>query len=225
MASAIAKIDGFIRDGGFHHVVTADASMIVDAQTDTDLRRIIEEAALVTPDSAGVLWGARKLGLHLPAKVSGVDLVDEVCALSSRTGCRVFFLGAEPGIADLAREKLSLRHPGCNIVGSRHGYFPAESDEVVAQEVAEFQPDVLFVAMGIPRQEKFIRKTAEIIKPKVAIGVGGSFDVYSGKTKRAPVICQKLKIEWLWRLLLNPSKWRKTLKLPQYVKLILRSRR
>jgi N-acetylglucosaminyldiphosphoundecaprenol N-acetyl-beta-D-mannosaminyltransferase len=144
--------------------------------------------------------------------------------LSAQKGYGVFFLGAAPGVAEMAAEKMKLRHPGCNILGTRHGYFPADSDDVVAREVAEFKPDILFVAMGIPRQEKFIYNTREIIKAPVALGVGGSLDVFSGKAKRAPVFVQKMKLEWLWRLLLNPKKISKCKALPVFVWQVLKSK-
>jgi N-acetylglucosaminyldiphosphoundecaprenol N-acetyl-beta-D-mannosaminyltransferase len=158
-------------------------------------------------------------------RVSGVDIVDRVCALSADTGDSIFFLGAAPGVAELAAEKMRLKYPGCNIVGTRNGYFPAESDRVVAAEIADLDPDFLFVAMGIPRQEKFILDTMPIIKARVSIGVGGTFDVFSGKVKRAPVIIQKLKLEWLWRTLQNPSKLSKTKLLPRFVLLVLKQKR
>lgn len=225
MADTLAILDDFVAEGGTHIVVTADASGLAQAQSDPDHLRIIREADLVTPDSVGVMWAAKRAGKPLPERVSGVDLVDRVCALSADKGYRIYFLGAAPGVAELAAEKLRLRHPGCNIVGARHGYFPADSDEVVAQEVAAFKPDFLFVAMGIPRQEKFIRATMPIIQARVAMGVGGSFDVFSGKAKRAPKLLQKIKMEWAWRLLSNPKKIAKVKNLPRFVLMVLRSER
>jgi len=153
-----------------------------------------------------------------------VDIVDRVCALSADKGYRLFFLGAESGVAELAAEKLRLKHPGCNIVGTRHGYFPAESDQVVAKEIAATRPDILFVGLGMPRQERFIDATKQIINAKVSVGIGGSFDVFSGKTKRAPSLIQKLRFEWLWRLMLNPSKISKVKNLPKFVLLVLKDR-
>lgn len=225
MDEALAILEGFVEDGGAHLVVTADASGLAQAQTDPEHLAIIQAADLVTPDSVGVMWAAKRAGKPLPERVSGVDLVDRVCALSADRGYRIFFLGAAPGVAELAAEKLRLRHPGCNIVGARHGYFPADSDEVVAQEVAEARPDFLFVAMGIPRQEKFIVKTQSIIQAKVAMGVGGSFDVFSGRTRRAPRLFQRLKLEWAWRLMLNPKKIAKVKSLPKFVAMVLREER
>lgn len=224
MDEALARIDGFVADGGPHLVVTADSSGIVAAQTDAFFKDLLLHADLVTPDSVGILWAAKRQGMPIEARVSGVDLVDALCARSADKGYRIFFLGAEPGVAEMAAERLRLRHPGCRIVGARHGYFPPESDEVVAREVAEAKPDILFVAMGIPRQEKFILATQEIIGAKVAMGVGGSLDVFSGRTRRAPRLFQRMKLEWLWRLMLNPRKYQKVRALPQFVWMVLRSR-
>ncbi|MGV3618157.1 MAG: WecB/TagA/CpsF family glycosyltransferase [Fimbriimonas sp.] len=225
MAETLAVIDAYVASGKPHLIVTADASGIAQAHSDDELMQVYQTADLVTPDSAGVLWAARRKGCAIPDRVSGVEILDRVCATSADRGYRLFFLGAAPGVAELAAERMRLRHPGCNIVGTRHGFFPPESDEVVAHEVAAFQPDVLFVAMGIPRQEKFIRATEHIIGAKVGIGVGGSLDVHSGLVRRAPVLFQKLHLEWLWRTLSNPRKIRKAINLPRFVMMVLRSRR
>ena len=224
MDQTMDRLREFVRSGRPHFVITADASGIVQAQTDAEYRALYAQADLVTPDSAGVLWAARRNGTPLPGRVSGVDLVDRLCAESADFGHRIFFLGAAPGVAELAAERMRLKYPGCHIVGSRHGYFPAESDGVVAQEVAETKPDILFVAMGIPRQEKFILAHQELIGAKVAMGVGGSFDVFSGKVKRAPILFQKLHLEWLWRLIQNPSKISKVKLLPEFVWRVLRTK-
>jgi N-acetylglucosaminyldiphosphoundecaprenol N-acetyl-beta-D-mannosaminyltransferase len=217
MEQTMERLREFVRSGKPHFVITADASGIVQAQTDAEYRALYDRADLVTPDSAGVLWAARRQGTPLPGRVSGVDLVDRLCAESADFGLRIYFLGAAPGVAELAAERMRLRYPGCHIVGTRHGYFPAESDSVIAQEVAESKPDILFVAMGIPRQEKFILAHQDLIGAKVSMGVGGSFDVFSGKVRRAPIVLQKLHLEWLWRLLQNPSKISKVKLLPEFV--------
>jgi N-acetylglucosaminyldiphosphoundecaprenol N-acetyl-beta-D-mannosaminyltransferase len=224
MAQALAHIEGFLAQSTPKLIITADSSGLVQAQTDGELADLYRRADLITPDSIGVLWAAKRAGVTLKERVSGVDLVDRLCALSANKGYRIYFLGAAPGVAELAAERMRLRHPGCNIVGARHGFFPAESDDVVAQEVAQTQPDVLFVAMGIPRQEKFILATQNIIRAKVAMGVGGSFDVFSGKVRRAPRMVRAMRLEWFWRLALNPKKIGKVALLPRFVRLVLRSR-
>ena len=225
MADCLSRIQEFVNSGFPHLIVTADASGIVQAQTDVELQQLYETADLVTPDSAGVLWAAKRQGKPLSERVSGVDIVDSVCQRSSELGWRIFFLGASPGVAEQAAERMRLKHPGCNIVGTRHGFFPPESDQVVAAEVTIAKPDVLFVGMGIPRQEKFIRSTQDIIGARAALGVGGSFDVFSGKVKRAPRSLQRLKLEWLWRLAQNPKKIDKVMLLPRFVSLVLRTKR
>ncbi len=152
-------------------VVTADASGLAMAQDDPELAEIYQAAALATADSMGVVWALKRKGVSAD-RVSGVDLMDRLCHESAVKGFRVYLLGAAPGVAIEAGERMKLRHPGCNIVGCRDGYFPAADDGLVAEEVAESHPDLLLVAMGIPRQEKFIAATRAMIRAKVAIGVG-----------------------------------------------------
>jgi N-acetylglucosaminyldiphosphoundecaprenol N-acetyl-beta-D-mannosaminyltransferase len=225
MERAVEAIAGFVASRESHIVVTADSSGIVRAQSDPEFRDILMRAELVTPDSIGILWAARRKGKPIPERVSGVDLLDRLCKESANAGYRLYFLGAAPGVAEVAAERMRLRHPGCNIVGARHGYFPEESDEVVAREVAEAKPDILFVAMGIPRQEKFIARTRPIVRAPVAMGVGGSLDVFSGRARRAPGWVQRLGLEWLWRLALNPRRLAKAKALPKFVWLVLRKDR
>ena len=213
MDETVARLDGLLQSEGAHIVATADASGIYMAQKDPELAEIYAQASHVTADSYGVVWALRRKGIHTP-RVSGVDVADRLMAL-----------GAAPGVPEAAAERLRLIHPGCNIVGTRHGYFPASDDQLVAEEVAKAQPDILLVAMGIPRQEKFIRATLGVIQAKVSVGVGGSFDVWSGRAKRAPLIIQKMKLEWAWRLLLNPKKISKAKTLPRFAWRVLKSGR
>ena len=225
MDSAMEMLHEFISEKTPHFVITADASGIVQAQTDSEFRSLFDRADLITPDSAGVLWAAKRQGVPLEGRVSGVELVERICAESANRGYRIFFLGAAPGIAEKAADKMRLKYPGCNIVGTRDGYFPADRDAEIAEEIAATDPDFLFVAMGIPRQEKFILATQNIIRARVAMGVGGTFDVFSGAVKRAPILFQKMKLEWLWRVLLNPKKIDKVKLLPKFVSLVLKERR
>ena len=217
MMEASARIERFIAEGVPRVVVTADASGIVAAQSDAQWRDILLGADLVTPDSAGIVWASRRVGSAIADRVSGVDLVDEICRLSAKKGHRLFFLGARPGVAEQAADRMRLHHPGANIVGTQHGYFSQDDENGIVEHIREAKPDVLFVAMGIPRQEKFIVAHLYEMAAKVSIGVGGSFDVLSGSVRRAPRLLRKLRLEWLWRLILNPRKWRKALSLPTFV--------
>lgn len=210
------RIEEMVRSGQPHFVATADTSGIAQAQSDPDLMSLYAQADLVTPDSMGVVWALRRRGVR-QARITGVDLVNRMLELGSRKGWTFYFLGAAPGVAALAKQKTEERLPGIKILGARDGYFKPEEDETVAREIAKLNPDFLFAAMGIPRQEKFILKTKDMIRARVAIGVGGTLDVLSGTVKRAPVFIQKLKLEWLWRTLSNPKKLGKAMNLPKFV--------
>ncbi len=225
MQAVMAQIEGFILSGKPHIVVTEDASGVVLAQSDHELRSIINSADLVTPDSTGILWAHSKFGQPLPERVSGVDIVDRLCARSATAGYRVFLLGSEPGVADDAATELQRRYPGLEIAGTHHGYFGASEDDAVAQIVKAAHPDVLFVAFGIPRQEKWIYSRMNELQVPVSMGVGGTFDVLSGRVKRAPKWMQRRGLEWIYRLASNPKKYRKCMTLPIFVLMVLRSLR
>ncbi len=206
-------------------VFTADSNAFICAEHSPDYRRCFDEAALITPDSAGPVWALDQLGKPVPGRVSGVDLVEVLCKISAQTGAKIFLLGSEPGIAEAAATNLSTRYPGCKIAGFRDGYFGSLTDAEVAAEIALLEPDILVVAMGMPRQEMFILDTASIIRAKIGIGVGGSLDVHSGKVKRAPTLLQKLRIEWLWRIILNPKKLDKVRNLPKFYLRVRRAKK
>lgn len=224
MPGTVAAIDEMIASGTPSMVVTANATSAVMAHDDAVFRDDVLGAKLITVDGAGIQWALERKGMKNIAKVAGVELVEQLCNLSSDKGYRIFLLGGEPGVAEIAAEKLRLKFPGCNIVGVRNGYFPASDDDVVAQEVAEFKPNILLVGMGMPRQERFIMKTKHITGAPVQIGVGGSFDVLSNKAKRAPEAWQKLRIEWLWRALIQPSKFKKLAALPRFMWMVVREK-
>lgn len=224
MEETLDVLDQYAAGSEPHLVVTADSTALVIANQRPAFQEILNKASFITADSVGIMWAMRRKGIANPNKVSGVDMVDHLCRLSAERGYRLYFIGSEPGVTELAAERFRLRYPGVNIVGTQHGYFDADSDEIIAQAIAETRPDFLFVAMGMPRQEEFILKTQHLIRAKVAMGVGGSFDVYSGKTRRAPKFVQKLHLEWFWRLMLNPSKFSKVRSLPIFVGMILRSK-
>jgi N-acetylglucosaminyldiphosphoundecaprenol N-acetyl-beta-D-mannosaminyltransferase len=152
-----------------------------------------------------------------------VDIVDHICRASATGGYRIYFLGAAPGVAKSAADAMRQKYPGCQIVGTRDGYFKPEEEARIAKEIAALKPDFLFVAMGIPRQEKFILSTQSVIRAGVAMGVGGTFDVFSGNVKRAPKPMQNLRLEWLWRLGQNPQKIDKVKLLPEFVRLVLKA--
>jgi N-acetylglucosaminyldiphosphoundecaprenol N-acetyl-beta-D-mannosaminyltransferase len=206
MKTAVSRIEQFIRERRPHQVVTSDSSAIARAQQDAELREILQTADLVTPDGMGVVWMGRILGLGIGERLSGVDLVGQICALAVERGYSVYLLGAREGVAEEAARTLKKSFPGLRIAGAWHGYFSSEEEPEVIARIKQCKPDILLVAFGIPKQEKWIRRHLEDLAVPVAIGVGGSLDVISGRVKRAPAWVQKAGLEWLYRTAQHPAR-------------------
>ena len=233
MGEALDKIDGFIQDGRPHHVVTSDANAVLTSRADPEYNEIIRRAALITPDGFGLVWGARLLGLPIYERVTGVDMVTGICERAAKNGYRLYILGSEPGVAATAAHNLGQKYPGANFIGTHHGFWrrdsqeagltPEQADAQMADEICRAKPDVLFVAMGIPSQEKFIAAQLERMQVPVSLGVGGSFDVYSGKFNRAPVAVQRLGMEWLYRVWIDPSRWKRMGYVPKFMLIALKT--
>ncbi len=217
MDQALEQARQFIRSGQPHYIVTCDASALVRAQEDEDFRRIVNQASLVTADGAGVVLAARLLGLPIDVRVAGCDMVQGLCQVAAEEDQPVYFLGAEPGVAEEAAENLRQRVPGLKVAGCQHGYFKPEEEEQVVRQIAAAKPAVLFVALGQPRQEKFIARHLQEIGACVAIGIGGSLDVISGRKKRAPVWMQRMGLEWLYRVAREPWRLPRLAALPKVV--------
>lgn len=224
MSGTLGLIREFVASGRPHIIVTADASAIVRAQGDPEFREIVNEADLVTPDGSGIIKGAALLGTPLIERVSGVEIAREMCRMSASEGFSIYFLGAAPGVADLAAENLAKQYPGLHVAGIHDGYFDASSDAEIAALIKASGAQALLVAMGIPRQEKFIRRHMDAMGVCVAMGVGGTFDVFSGRVKRAPVWYQKHGLEWLYRLCQDPKKISKVSSLPIFAAMVLRAK-
>lgn len=225
-ARALELLQEFIDSGEPHLVVTADASGHVIASQDPEFLRIVNEADLITPDSTGILWAAKKLGTPLEERVSGVDLAEQLCKESARRGYGVYFYGAAPGVAEEAAETMRQRYPGCNIVGTADGFQSSpEQQAALIRDIQSKRPAVVLVAMGIPKQEKWIVRHMHELGAAVYMGVGGSFDVFSGRVDRAPMWMQRRGLEWLYRLYRNPSKYSKVATLPVFALRVLRRQR
>jgi N-acetylglucosaminyldiphosphoundecaprenol N-acetyl-beta-D-mannosaminyltransferase len=225
MTDVLTHCRAFLREGGPHYVVTADTSGIVIAQDDPEHKRIMNAADLVTPDSIGVVWASRKFGAPVPERVPGVDTMEALCRMAAAESYRIFLFGAAPGVADTAARNLTARFPGLIVAGTRNGFFTPQDEPTILEQIRAAQPDILFVAFGIPKQEKWIAAHLAETGAKLAMGVGGSFDAFAGTVKRAPKIVQRLHVEWLWRTLANPKKIRKAMTLPRFAMMVLRARR
>jgi N-acetylglucosaminyldiphosphoundecaprenol N-acetyl-beta-D-mannosaminyltransferase len=213
MDQAVQTIASYVQERGPHLVVTVGTEMVMAAQEDEAFRGAIESASLVVPDGVGVVWASRRKGFTLE-KVAGIELMARLLETAAAKGWRVFLLGAGEGIATAAADVFRQKWPGLQVVGAHSGYFQDEG--LVLEQIKTARPDLLFLALGAPRQELFYRRHPELDVP-VGMGVGGSFDVYAGKIKRAPRWMIRLGLEWMWRLYLEPSRWRRQLALPRFV--------
>jgi N-acetylglucosaminyldiphosphoundecaprenol N-acetyl-beta-D-mannosaminyltransferase len=203
-------IEAFIASGRPHQLTTVNPEFVVAAQQDEAFRHIINNAALALPDGIGLLKAARFLGTTpLPERVAGSDLLIKLAELSHLKGYRLYFLGAQPGVAEKAIEKLRALYPNLQVAGCYAGSPTLEENEAIVQRILPTQPDILLVAYGAPKQDKWIARNLERLQIPVCIGVGGSFDFIAGTAKRAPVRLQHLGLEWLHRMLTQPWRWRR----------------
>lgn len=211
------KIQYFVREGGAHQIVTANPEILDNATRQPALRQLIREAALVTADGHGVLLAGKILGTPFPERVTGIELVEALCAESGKRGLSLYFLGAAPGVVDEAKANIERQYPDVHIVGSHHGYFKNEGPDKVLAAIRQAAPDILCVGMGSPFQEEFIKTYQASLGVPVAMGVGGSFDVLSGRVARAPELFQRLKLEWAYRIVTDRKRWKRAWALPRFV--------
>ena len=217
MGEAVARIDGFIEKRTPVLVATANAEMLMRATHDGALRRILQGAAMVTPDGAGTVWAAHHLGHAMPERVAGDDMVQALLREAPAKHRRIFFFGSAPGVADKAKKKAEQLYPGIEIVGTRNGFFTAADEPAIIEEIKAAHPDILLAALGVPKQEKWLAKHLRERGVPVAMGVGGTFDVMAGVMKRAPHWMQRAKLEWLFRGMMQPQRAGRLLALPRFV--------
>jgi len=205
-------------------VVTIGTEMVVRAQQDARFRELLNASALSLCDTIGVLYAARLHGVRLAERVAGVDIIEPLCAAFAREGVPVYLLGAKGDTAERAAAALRARHPGLIVAGARDGYFSSGQDGAVADAIRASGARVLFAGLGSPRQEFWIADQLARTGCSVGLGIGGSFDVLAGNVRRAPESWRRLNLEWLYRLVREPERWRRQLALPHFVWLALRER-
>lgn len=206
-------------------VITLNPELLYRAQHQKKLLDMIGRADLVTADGVGIVWACEVSGHPVPERVTGIDLMLGLLERAGVNGLRVFFLGSAPGVAEAAAKKAEEMYPGLQVVGTYHGYFDNEDNDKVIDAIVKASPHMVFVALGAPRQELWIDQNLSRLGNIVAMGVGGSLDVLSGNVERVPVWFQKRNLEWLGRLLNQPSRWRRMLVLPKFALLVLKTYR
>ncbi|MCJ7656686.1 MAG: WecB/TagA/CpsF family glycosyltransferase [Candidatus Atribacteria bacterium] len=234
----IQKIEEFIISKKPHQIVTPDTLAVLRARKDPEYHAILKSADLVTPDGAGILWAATTLNYPLPERVTGIDIIHNICRLAAKKGYSLYLLGSYPGVANEAALNLTKKYPGIKIAGTQHGYFSCENsqnredikngnsvmdkkEEEIITEIRENRPDILLVGMGVPKQEKWINKNLEKLDVPVCIGVGGSFDVLSGRIPRAPLWMQRHGMEWIYRSIKQPNRAFRVLALFYFIWLVI----
>lgn len=224
MAGALARLRSAIETRQQAQVVTLNAEMAMLGIEDPAFRTVVEQAGLVVPDGAGVVWALRRSGQPV-GRLPGIELTQALLREAEDEGWGVYVLGASPEVNAGALAVIRERHPRLRIVGARDGFFTAEHEDEILSSIRSAAPDILLVALGVPRQEHWIARHQGPLGVSVAIGVGGSLDVMAGKVRRAPVWMQRLNLEWLYRLLKEPWRWRRMMALPRFVGAVLKERR
>lgn len=209
--------------GNCRLIVTPNSEIIVNASKDPELKSIIEQADLVIPDGIGLVYASKIMGVPLTERVTGIDFLDAILGYLEETGQSIFFLGSKPGdgvnpgIAEAAAEKMKEKYRNLNIAGTHHGYFTEADEEAIVKKINDSGADFLCAALGSPKQEKFIFRHREVLNVKGSIGVGGSLDVWAGTLKRAPEFYRNHGLEWLYRLIQQPSRYKRMAALPLFM--------
>jgi len=202
-------------------VVTLNPELLYRAQYEKYLLAMINRADLVTADGIGIVWACRTTGRPVPQRVTGIDLMMRLLELAAEKRWRVFLLGSAPGVAEAAAQRAVKLFPGLRVAGTLHGYFSDHENDEVVSKIKCASPDLIFVALGSPRQERWIDENFNSFGMPVAMGVGGSLDVLSGNIQRVPEWFMRRNLEWLGRLLREPSRWKRMLVLPKFMILVL----
>jgi N-acetylglucosaminyldiphosphoundecaprenol N-acetyl-beta-D-mannosaminyltransferase len=226
MAETLDVVDGFISSRRVHHHVVLNVSKVVQAAKDPDLRAIIESCDLVSADGQPIIWASRWLGTPLRARVTGVDLMFRLIERAAEHGHRLYLLGARDAVVQAAVARLVREHPGVPVAGWHDGYWAEDREEDLVREIAASRPDILFVAISSPRKEQFLARWKDEIAAPFVMGVGGSFDVYAGVTRRAPMWMQRTGLEWLFRVVQEPRRmWRRYLgDAPRFARLVIQAK-
>ena len=215
MQEAVDRCEEFLEEEGCHMVVTPNAEIAYTCMEDPDIRRLVNQAELVIPDGSGVVLGSKLLGTPLREQVAGADLAQNLLPRLEERGDGLFLLGSKPGVAEQAAENLKNRFPGLVIAGTHDGYF--KEDAPIAAEIKASGADMALVCLGAPKQELFMAKYGEATGCHLLMGLGGSMDIFAGVAQRAPEFYCKHNLEWFYRLIKNPSRIGRMMKLPLFL--------
>ncbi|MDI7276140.1 MAG: WecB/TagA/CpsF family glycosyltransferase [Anaerolineae bacterium] len=224
LAEAVPRILAMAASRRPHHVVTVNPEFVMIARRDPAFREVLERADLALPDGIGLLHAARVLGRPLRGRATGVDTVLALADAAAEREVSFFLLGGQPGVAEAAAARLVTRQPRLRIAGTYAGSPSPDEEEEIVERVRRAAPDYLFVAYGAPQQDLWIARNLQRLGVPVAMGVGGVFDYLSGRVPWAPAAWRRLGLEWLYRLMHQPWRWRRMLALPRFALAVLAAR-
>lgn len=206
MQETLDRIEEFVRSGRPHQHVVVNVDKVVKAAKDSQLREIINGCDLINVDGMPIVWASRMLGRSLKERVTGVDLFERLLERAALKGWGVYFLGAQDEVVSKVIELAPKRFPGLRIAGYRNGYWNIEEEADIVKDIQSAAPQLLFVAISSPKKEHFLGRYQEEMKVPFAMGVGGTFDVFVGKLRRAPLWMQRSGLEWFYRFLQEPAR-------------------
>ena len=223
LAQTIVQIETYIQERKTCQHVVINVAKLVEMRRNSKLKKIISECNLINVDGMPIVWASRILGQSLPERVAGVDLFQRLIALCEEKGYRPFFFGAREWVVKKVVDVFQEKHPDLDVAGFRNGYF-SEEEEEIAQMIRDSQADMLFVGFSSPMKENFLKKWIPFMHVPFCMGVGGSFDIVAGRTKRAPVWMQKSGLEWVFRIYQEPRRmWKRYAKTnPVFIWMVVR---
>lgn len=211
----------FLDTDGVHTVFTPNSEIIMRAYRDEKFRNILNDASLLTADGIGVVYASKILKKPIDERAAGYDIAREVLQKINYTEHKLFLFGGKPGVAEEAKEKLLAEYTELNIVGTRNGYFKPDEEEEIVNEINASGADIVFVCLGAPKQEEWIERNKNRLNVRVAMGIGGSLDVFAGRVDRAPEFFCKTGLEWFYRLCKEPSRIGRMMDLPKFAVTVL----
>ncbi len=218
---AVDKIFEMLDERKCHSVFTPNSEIILEAYKDHKFAEVLNSADLLTADGIGVVYAARILKNPIEERAAGFDIACGVIDRISESGHRLYLFGGKPGVAERAKKKLEEQYPFIQIVGTRNGYFQDDESSRIVNEINSVGAEIVFVCLGAPKQEKWIRENQDKLRARVLMGIGGSLDVFAGDVERAPDVWCRLGLEWLYRLIKEPWRFKRMLALPKFALTVL----
>lgn len=217
LKEALKTAEGYLQGDSCKMIVTPNSEIVMNAVNNNAFLKLINSSDMVIPDGIGLVYASKIIGKPLSERVTGIDFLESMLCLLNDKGQSIFLLGSKPGIADKAAERMKKKYPNLIIAGTYHGYFNNIEEKQIIEKINTVSPDVLCVALGSPKQEKFIHKYKESLNTKIAVGVGGSLDVWAGELKRAPDFFKNNGLEWLYRFIQQPSRYKRMMAIPKFI--------